>query len=275
MAGNYAQILVAIFQDRYVPKHRTDQGNAPGGDLHEEIPFDREDIVAAAQRLDLPRPRNLGDVIYSYRYRKTLPPEMLATQPPGYAWRILGAGSGRYKFQLGKQIDLTPRQGTEVRKIPDATPEIVGQYAMGDEQGLLAKVRYNRLIDIFLGITTYSLQNHLRTTVQGYGQIEIDELYVGVDASARQYVIPVQAKRANDSLGDIQTIQDATFCRADKKYKHCLVRQVSAQFLTNGTIALFELKWDGRDLTVVQERHYQLVPAAEIRDEDLARYGTS
>ena len=58
-------------------------------------------------------------------------------------------------------------------KIPDATPEIIAAYALGDdEQALLAKVRYNRLIDIFLGLTTYSLQNHLRTYVAGMGQIE-------------------------------------------------------------------------------------------------------
>jgi len=47
-------------------------------------------------------------------------------------------------------------------KIPDATPEIVAAYALSDEQALLAKVRYNRLLDIFLGVAAYSLQNHLR-----------------------------------------------------------------------------------------------------------------
>jgi hypothetical protein len=31
--------------------------------------------------------------------------------------------------------------------------------------------RYNRLIDIFLGISAYSLQNHLRTGIPTYGQI--------------------------------------------------------------------------------------------------------
>ena len=53
------------------------------------------------------------------------------------------------------------RQEFRLREIPDATPEIILSYALSDEQALLAKVRYNRLLDIFLGITTYSLQNHL------------------------------------------------------------------------------------------------------------------
>ena len=57
--------------------------------------------------------------------------------------------------------------------------------AMSDEQALLAKVRYNRLIDVFLGLVAYSLQNHLRTTVTEMGQIEIDEIYVKLDARDR------------------------------------------------------------------------------------------
>lgn len=274
MAGTYEQILVAIFLERYAPIESVFQaGSSPKSDLLPELVFDRDDMIATVARLGLGQPRNVGDLIYSYRYRRPLPPEILDTQPAGYAWQILGAGRGRYKFQLRKEIDLVPQQGAEVRKVPDSTPEIVGQYALGDEQGLLARVRYNRLIDIFLGLTAYSLQNHLRTSVPGYGQIEIDELYVGIDAAARQYVIPVQAKRANDSLGEIQTIQDARFCREHEKYKRCLVRQVSAQFLPDGTIALFELKCDGQDVSLVQERHYRLVMASEISAENLSSYG--
>ena len=81
-----------------------------------------------------------------------------------------------------------------------------------DEQALLAKVRYNRLLDIFLGVATYSLQNHLRTTVAGLGQVEIDEIYVAIDKRGRQYVLPVQAKGGNDRLSTVQTRQDMACC---------------------------------------------------------------
>jgi hypothetical protein len=54
-------------------------------------------------------------------------------------------------------------------------------YALNDEQALLAKLRYNGLVDIFVGIACYSLQSHLRTTVSGLGQVEIDEIYIGID----------------------------------------------------------------------------------------------
>ena len=88
---------------------------------------------------------------------------------------------------------IVPNRELVTVKIPDATPEIIAKYALSDEQALLARVRYNRLIDIFLGVTTYSLQNHLRTTVKGVGQIEIDEIYLGIDRYGAHYVMPVQA----------------------------------------------------------------------------------
>jgi hypothetical protein len=98
-------------------------------------------------------------------------------------------------------------------KVPDATPGIVVRYSLNDEQALLAKVRYNRLIDIFTGVTCYSLQNHLRTTVADMGQVETDEIYVGVDRRGAQYVFPVQAKGGTDKLNIVQIEQDFALCR--------------------------------------------------------------
>ncbi len=72
---------------------------------------------------------------------------------------------------------------------------------MNDEQALLAKIRYNRLIDIFTGITCYSLQNHLRTTVPNIGQVEIDEIYIGIDKRGAHYILPAQAKESLTILG--------------------------------------------------------------------------
>ncbi len=58
----------------------------------------------------------------------------------------------------------------------------------------MTKLRYNRLIDIFTGVACYSLQSHLRTSVPNIGQVERDEVYIGVDRQGAHYVIPVQAK---------------------------------------------------------------------------------
>lgn len=167
---------------------------------------------------------------------------------------------------------IVPRDNLITIKIPDATPEIIGAYALNDEQALLAKVRYNRLIDIFLGITAYSLQNHLRTTVSGIGQIEIDEIYMGLDKYGQQYVVPVQAKGGADRHGAVQTQQDMAYCAEQPKLQKLKCRPVSAQFLSEGRIALFELTVQAGAVKVVEERHYQLVAAAAITAQDLASY---
>ncbi len=128
--NRYQAIIIDIFQR-----------NHKGG---EEFEFGREEIAEAAHRLEIEPPKNLGDVIYTFRYRKPLPQPILNTQPAGRHWLILGAGDARYRFRLSKLATVFPTQGMMVRKIPDATPEIISQYALGDEQALLAKIRYNR-----------------------------------------------------------------------------------------------------------------------------------
>jgi len=273
----YARIIETIFFDHYRKGLR-------------EFEFDREEIEATANELyrkkeiALKKPKNLGDVIYSFRHRRPLPPAVLATQSEDRSWIILGAGDAKYRFRLNKLAHIKPRRGLTVTKIPDATPEIILEHALNDEQALLAKMRYNRMIDIFLGLTAYSLQNHLRTKIPNYGQIEIDELYVGLDRNGAQYIIPVQAKGPRDTLGAIQTIQDVTFCKTPrpskskifkKDYVDLQCRAVSAQSFKDGSseiIAMFELAFDGSEVSIEGERHYSLVPADEITKSDLSAY---
>jgi hypothetical protein len=260
--ARYVQIIEAVFH-LYWRKGLT------------EFAFERGELERVCDELKINPPKNLGDVIYTFRYRKALPKSITATQPHDRAWLILGDGDAKYRFRLNKLTHIKPTNGLLVRKIPDATPEIIAGYALTDEQALLAKVRYNRLIDIFLGITAYSLQNHLRTKIPNYGQIEIDELYVGVDSRGAQYIVPVQAKGGSDILGVIQTIQDVTFCQTEKRYKNCIPRAVSAQFLADDTIALFETTFDGDEVSIVNERHYKLTQADAITPADLKHYKTS
>lgn len=165
---------------------------------------------------------------------------------------------------------LTPNPNLAVTKIPDSTPGIVAKYALSDEQAVLARVRYNRLIDIFLGITCYSLQNHLRTTVPGMGQVETDEIYIGVDKRGSHYVVPVQAKGGRDQLNRVQVEQDIAVC--EDKLPSLICRPVGTQFMSDDVIALFEFEQAGDDIRVVSEKHYQLVPPDAVTDEDLTRY---
>jgi hypothetical protein len=75
-------------------------------------------------------PKNIGDIVYTFRYRQDLPQAILDTQPENLYWLILGAGDARYRFHLGPLLFFKPTPGLMVRKIPDATPEIIAQYAL-------------------------------------------------------------------------------------------------------------------------------------------------
>jgi hypothetical protein len=239
---------------------------------NDEFEFDREEIISAAKELNIVRPDNIGDVIYSFRYRNKLPESITSTATDDREWIIEGAGRARYRFKQVKLGQIEPRPELVTIKIPDSTPEIISAYALSDEQALLAVVRYNRLIDLFLGITAYSLQNHLRTTVKDVGQIEIDEIYVGLDRQGRQFVVPVQAKGGSDKHGIVQSQQDIACC--EQKFPGLICRAVSAQFMDEDIIALFELTFLGGEVKVLDEKHYMLVPSTSITDEELQRYST-
>ncbi len=255
--NSYRRLLEKIFFDQYTKGTK-------------EVRFSREDFEPAAAALKIPPPKNLGDINYSVRYRIALPQSILETQPKGLEWTIDGIGDARYAFRLAPLVRISPNPNLVTIKIPDATPELVSKYALTDEQALLAIVRYNRLIDIFLGIATYSLQSHLRTKVKDIGQIEIDEIYVGVDRGGRQYVVPVQAKGKGDKLGATQAKQDIACCAA--KFPHLICRAISAQFVESNLVALFELTMEEGKLRVADEAHYRLVPFDQISDGDLESY---
>lgn len=255
--NRYRRLIEGIFFDRY-------------WDGSTEFEFAREDIEIKAQALGIVLPKNLGDVVYSIRYRTSLPEKILETQPAGREWIIEGAGRARYRFKLVAATRIRPRADLVRIGIPDATPELIRAYALDDEQALLAIVRYNRLIDTFLGLTTYSLQNHLRTTVKGIGQIEIDELYIGLDRHGCHFAIPVQAKGGNDQIGVVQTTQDIRF--VEERFPGMRCRAISAQFMADGGIALFELTVQADQVKVVQERHYELVPASRLDTAAVRQY---
>lgn len=256
--NRYSAIIAKVFTNHY-------------GKRGESFEFTRSEFEGVASGLGITLPKNVGDLIYSFRYRNELPASILATAKDGLEWIIEGAGRAKYRFRLVKLNRIVPREELLTIKVPDATPEIIGAYALGDEQALLAKVRYNRLVDVFLGITAYSLQNHLRTTVKDVGQIEIDEIYVGIDRHGRQFVVPVQAKGGTDKHGVVQTQQDVAFCK--QAFKNLVCRPVSAQFMSDQRIAMFELTVIDGVIKVVDEKHYQLVGAKAITPDDLLAYG--
>jgi len=132
------------------------------------------------------------------------------------------------------------------------------------------------LIAQFFRVNAYSVQQRVRARIPGLGQIETDEVYVGVNHFGEQFAIPVQAKGGNDKIGSVQVAQDLALCR--KAFPNLRARPVAVQFLSDAggeTIVMFELTEYEGDIRVVSEKHYRLVPASQIGAEDLERYRQS
>lgn len=255
--NRYSKIIEHIFLSRY-----------RSGAV--EVPFEREDIVRIAKTLGIKLPKNLGDVVYSFRYRAPLPVSITTKAPKGKEWIIRPAGASKYCFAATSQATIVPNKMMAETKVPDSTPGVIGLYKLSDEQALLAILRYNRLIDIFTGVACYSLQNHLRTTVPHIGQLETDEIYIGVDKRGAHYVFPVQAKGGNDTLSVVQIEQDLALCAS--KFPSLICRSIGAQFIEDDLIALFEFEKDKDDVAVSSEKHYRLVPGEEVTTDDLQTY---
>jgi hypothetical protein len=236
----------------------------------QEFEFEREEIISVAEKLGISLPKNLGDIIYSFRYRAALPDSIQAKAPAGKSWIIRPAGPGRYRFVAVEEWRITPTEGLSETKVPDSTPGVVAMYSFDDEQALLAKLRYNRLIDIFTGVTCYSLQSHLRTFISGLGQIETDEIYVGVDQRGAHYVFPVQAKGGKDRMSIVQIEQDIALCK--EKFPLLICRPIGAQFMDDNLIALFAFEEGENGVTRSIEKHYRLVPPDQVTPDDLRLY---
>lgn len=253
----YSRIIEKIFLMKYKPGMK-------------QMDFQREDIMRVCGDLGVQIPKNLGDLIYSFRYRKSFPESIRSKAGKGETWIIRPTGRSKYRFVLIPDRPLKPNKNIAITKIPDATPGIVNKYSLTDEQALLARVRYNRLIDIFSGVTCYSLQNHLRTTVPGIGQIETDEIYVGIDKKGAHYVFPVQAKGKSDRVGIVQTEQDFALCSS--KFPSLICRPITAQFIEDEVIVLFEFEQSDDGVRITSEKHYKLVPAEDVTEKDLDTY---
>jgi hypothetical protein len=255
--NRYTKILEAIFA-KHFKKGMT------------EIEFERTEISQVADKLGITLPKNLGDVLYSFRYRTPLPKSITSNAPKDHEWIIRPAGKGKYKLVAVKQSTIRPSDILTETKILDATPGMIASYSLNDEQSLLAKLRYNRLVDIFTGLTCYSLQSHLRTTLSDGSQVETDEIYVGIDKRGAHYVLPVQAKSVKDKIGIVQLEQDFELCTL--KFPRLICRSIAAQFMKENLIALFEFEQTSDGIKVSSEKHYRLVRPNELSSDELQSY---
>jgi hypothetical protein len=266
----YVRIMRRLFDEKW-------STSSPG------FEWERTELKRIANGLGIEVPENLGDNIYSIRHgREDLPREIRDLAPSGRAWVLLPNGRGKYKFVLAERAFLDADESKEPIKIPDSTPQIVARYAKDDEQAVLARIRYCRLVDIFMGLASFQLQSHMRTTIAHFkgAQTELDEIYVGVDGNGTQFVIPIQAKGHDERIGVVQIITDHFACA--EKFPGMLARTVAAKMVRTEevqgfgrifTIALVEAVVDSNyNVRKRREEHFKLVPSAMITQEELDTY---
>ncbi len=144
----------------------------------------------------------------------------------------------------------------EVTRIPDATPDVVLRYAKGDEQSVLVQIRYNRLVDVFTGLTAYHLQSHVRAYIDGLGQIEIDDLYLAVNTDGQWFCIPIEAKSPGpgEQLGRAQIASMVAY--AEQEFAGLPVRPIGVKMIEDGSIFFVEFS-DSSDPSELKTRFYK------------------
>lgn len=225
-----------------------------------EVPFSKDDLMDAAKMLGL-RIKNPSDILYTYRSRKQLPSRLLQE---GH-WVISARGAGSYAFvRVDREPIIEIPSQLKAYPVPYAVPEIVAANIAADEQGVLTIVRYNRLLDIFTELACFHIQSHMRTQVPGHGQVEVDDLYLGLDKDGRGFVVPIEAKASAGTLGLDKAVNLSLFARF--KYPKLVCRPVAVVRETLTTFALveFEAAINISQVEIREMRRYTLV-------EDVAR----
>ncbi len=256
--NKYKRIWRAIFEEKF----------AAAGRKVVDLPFGTDDIERTKRLLNL-EGGNPYDLKYNVKGRGALPEEVQGTAPQGKEWRIKALEKGKYVFRLhdeGAGV-FEPDPSAIAVKVPDAVPTIVERYARDDEQAVLARIRYNDLVSIFVGLTTYSLQSHWKTSIGS--PVEIDEMYVGIDADGSHFVIPVEAKgrEKSEKLTADQIVSN--YIAASNQFPGIPVVSVAAKVMDDYRIAMIRFEVDpvAEAVERVFERHYILA----VNPEDAKR----
>jgi hypothetical protein len=243
----YVPIVRLIFERNYEPGAT-------------EVEFTLDDVRAAASELGIVV-RNAADVIYRMRSRTVLPAEILEL---GF-YVLTQAGRGKYRFEQAtstvidlpstkpiEALDLTP---SPVRRLlPESLAEI-------DEQAILMIAGYCKLWDHFTGLTVYRLRSHVRKSVKGIGQAELDELDVAVAVRDDEVpvMIPIEAKAVGDPVNRVQIATQVAFVK--QYFPDHEIRPISIKVDREGLLNLLEFvpTTVASEVEVVRSARYRLM----------------
>jgi hypothetical protein len=197
----------------YVPILReiVRRNHEPGS---QRIEFTKQDIEQIASELGV-KIGNAADLVYRMRARTRLPDDIL-----DLGFTVLrGIGRGRYALEVGGEA-LVHLPEHEVLDHNDQTPLPVRRLLPEnivdlDEQGILTMIGYCKLLDHFTGLTVYRLRSHVRKSVPGVGQAELDEIDVGIALRDDEIpvVFPIEAKAADEVINRVQVATAVAYCQ--------------------------------------------------------------
>lgn len=249
----YGPALLAVFRRKY--KKGADRIEFTLEEIREEL---------LAQGLAA---RNVPDVIYRMKSRTRLPEEI---QLAGFRILII-TDRGRYAFIPGDATLIDYPARTAVTDVSDKTPDAVRRlldedFGSVDEQTLLSVLRYNDLFSRFLGVPTFHLKSHVRKSVPGVGQAEVDDVHVAIMAGASDtpeiVIVPVEAKAKDDPVNRAQIVMQIRY--AKHAYPALHARPLTVKLFEDGAILFMEFTptLEHNELCVVKHAYYRIVPRA-------------
>jgi hypothetical protein len=250
----YGPLLLHIFRARYRPGASS-------------ILFTLDDIRNAADELKL-EARNPADLVYRMRSRTVLPAEILEK---GF-FILRSIGRGKYQFEkatttiialpiseVTEALDLTP---FPVRRL---LPELLADM---DEQALLTVASYCKLLDHFTGLQVLRLRSHVRKSVPGVGQAELDAIDVGVAMRDDEIpvVFPIEAKAVADALNRVQIMNMVKYCA--HYYPKLLVRPLALKVDDDSVLHLMEFNTPEKaaDLKLIKSAAYKVTLSEKQRE---------
>ncbi|NSY17910.1 hypothetical protein [Neorhizobium sp. AL 9.2.2] len=250
----YVPVILKLFQDRWRPGASTVVFSL------DDVRTTVEAVRAVSANPDSISSRNPADVIYRMRSRTKLPDEILAK-----GFHVLRAvGRGRYQFEKASSgimevpvCDLTAAIDQTPMPVRRLLPETMAEM---DEQALLSVVGYCQLLDHFTGMKVYRLRSHVRKSVPGVGQAELDAIDVGIASGDDDVpvIFPIEAKAVSDELNRVQIFNMIQY--ASHYFPGLKVRPLALKVDFQSAVHLMEFNIAARpgDLRIIRNASYAI-----------------
>lgn len=194
--GNLSKVYVPVISKIFKERYRKGASS---------VIFSLDDVRNACDALGVAS-RNPADVIYRMRSRTILPADILAL-----GFHVLRPiGRGQYAFEKATSTIFEPPFTDPINTV-DLCPMPVRRLlpialAEMDEQAILTVAGFCRVLDHFTGMKIYRLRSHVRKSVPGVGQAELDAIDVGIARSEDDIpvIFPIEAKALADALNRVQ-----------------------------------------------------------------------